>query len=72
MLTSRRQFVLNIATLATGLTLAPRLFAKELLKKNSFEISLAEWSLHKALFGKKMSNLDFPVVAKQQFGISIL
>jgi sugar phosphate isomerase/epimerase len=70
MLTSRRQFVLNIATLATGLTLAPRLFAKELLKKNSFEISLAEWSLHKALFDKKMSNLDFPVVAKQQFGIS--
>src|SRR5215204_1706214 len=35
-----------------------------------FEISLAEWSLHKALFANKMTNLDFPVVAKQQYGIS--
>src|SRR5215218_1004029 len=35
-----------------------------------FEISLAEWSLHKALFANKMTNLDFPVMAKQQFGIS--
>ncbi|MBD0332321.1 MAG: sugar phosphate isomerase/epimerase, partial [Chitinophagaceae bacterium] len=37
-----------------------------------FEISLAEWSFHKALFGKKMTNLDFPVVAKQQYGISVV
>jgi len=37
-----------------------------------FEISLAEWSLHKALFAKKMTNLDFPVMAKQQFGISVV
>ena len=37
-----------------------------------FEISLAEWSLHKALFSKKMTNLDFPVMAKQQFGISVV
>lgn len=37
-----------------------------------FEISLAEWSLHKALFSKKMDNLDFPVVAKQQYGISVV
>jgi sugar phosphate isomerase/epimerase len=35
-----------------------------------FEISLAEWSLNKELFGKKMTNLDFPVMAKQQYGIS--
>ena len=34
-----------------------------------FEISLAEWSFHKALFANKMTNLDFPVVAKQQYGI---
>jgi len=37
-----------------------------------FEISLAEWSFHKALFANKMTNLDFPVVAKQQFGISVV
>lgn len=37
-----------------------------------FEISLAEWSLHKTLFDKKMTNLDFPVRAKKDFGISIV
>src|SRR5215207_9124117 len=37
-----------------------------------FEISLAEWSLHKTLFANKMTNLDFPVVAKQQYGISVV
>jgi sugar phosphate isomerase/epimerase len=35
-----------------------------------FKISLAEWSFHKALFGNKMSHLDFPVRAKKEFGIS--
>jgi sugar phosphate isomerase/epimerase len=35
-----------------------------------FKISLAEWSLHKTLFDKKMTNLDFPSVAKNDFGIS--
>jgi sugar phosphate isomerase/epimerase len=34
-----------------------------------FKISLAEWSFHTALFGKKMDHLDFPRVAKQEFGI---
>jgi sugar phosphate isomerase/epimerase len=35
-----------------------------------FKISLAEWSLHKALFGKKISHLDFPRIAKGEFGIT--
>jgi sugar phosphate isomerase/epimerase len=35
-----------------------------------FKISLAEWSLHKALFGKKLTHLDFPRVAKSEFGIT--
>ncbi|MFZ6011142.1 MAG: sugar phosphate isomerase/epimerase family protein [Bacteroidota bacterium] len=35
-----------------------------------FKISLAQWSLHKTLFEKKMDNLDFPSVAKNDFGIS--
>ena len=34
-----------------------------------FEISLAEWSLHKTLFSGKLTNLDFPRVAKERFGI---
>lgn len=38
-------------------------------KELFFKISLAEWSLHRALKGGKMTNLDFPVVAKRDFGI---
>ena len=35
----------------------------------AFSISLAQWSLHKALFSKKMDNLDFARASKRQFGI---
>jgi sugar phosphate isomerase/epimerase len=34
-----------------------------------FKISLAEWSLHNALFKKEISNLDFPTIAREQYGI---
>jgi L-ribulose-5-phosphate 3-epimerase len=38
-----------------------------------FEISLAEWSLHRTIRNeKKITNLDFPKVAKQEFGISAI
>lgn len=35
-----------------------------------FKISLAEWSLHKSLFDGRITNLDFPAIAKNNFGIS--
>jgi sugar phosphate isomerase/epimerase len=34
-----------------------------------FKISLAEWSLHNAIQSGKLTNLDFPVKAKNDFGI---
>ena len=34
-----------------------------------FDISLAQWSLHKKLYGGKLDNLDFAKVAKEEFGI---
>jgi len=34
-----------------------------------FTISLAQWSLHKAMFAKKLDHLDFPKAAKQDYGI---
>jgi sugar phosphate isomerase/epimerase len=37
-----------------------------------FEISLAEWSLHKALFAKQLDNLDFPLVARRDYGIGVV
>jgi L-ribulose-5-phosphate 3-epimerase len=39
-------------------------------KIGEFKISLAEWSLHKALFKKEIDNLDFPKIAKETYGIS--
>ncbi len=33
-----------------------------------FRISLAEWSLHRALGSGQLDNLDFPVVAKRDYG----
>jgi sugar phosphate isomerase/epimerase len=71
MLATRRKFVQNIATFTAAIAISPRLLALE-MKKNFFEISLAEWSLHRALQGNKISNLDFPIIAKQQYGISVV
>ncbi|MFG0259101.1 MAG: sugar phosphate isomerase/epimerase family protein [Phycisphaerales bacterium JB041] len=34
-----------------------------------FAISLAQWSLHRALKGGSMNNLDFPRVTRERFGI---
>ena len=47
-------------------SLAPALSAA---KDPLFKISLAEWSLHKTLFGGKMDHLDYAKVAKREFGI---
>ncbi len=38
-------------------------------KIGDFKISLAEWSLHNALFSHKIDNLDFPKIAKEDYGI---
>jgi sugar phosphate isomerase/epimerase len=38
-------------------------------KIGDFKISLAEWSLHKALQKKEMTNLDFPVMAREKYGV---
>jgi sugar phosphate isomerase/epimerase len=35
-----------------------------------FDISLAQWSLHRSLFDGKIDHLDFPEIAKNKFGIS--
>jgi sugar phosphate isomerase/epimerase len=35
-----------------------------------FRTSLAEWSLHKSIRSQMMTNLEFPQIAKEQFGIS--
>ncbi len=38
-------------------------------KKPLFELSLSQWSLHRALQEKRLDNLDFPVVARKDYDI---
>jgi sugar phosphate isomerase/epimerase len=68
----RRHFLQQAATVAAAAALAPHAIAHELASPLFFEISLAEWSLHKALFSKQMDNLDFPAIAKKEYGISVV
>ena len=53
--------VIPLMSQAKTNAIAPALF---------FDISLAQWSLHKSLFQKKLDNLDFAAKAKNDFGIS--
>jgi len=69
----RRSFLRSVAATgaAMGLTAGhtPLLLAADETKTPLFKISLAEWSFHRPIFANKMDNLDFPVVAMQDFGI---
>ncbi len=65
---NRRDFIVRSARLAAAAAVAaePSLAAAEPVKGKEpiFRISLAQWSLHRALFGKKLDNLDFAKTAK--------
>jgi len=70
---SRRSFLQ--ATLAAGAVIAaPRLLVAEdkASSNEPFKISLAQWSLHKTIFGGKLDNLDFAKAAKEDFGIDAI
>ncbi|MFM7070326.1 MAG: sugar phosphate isomerase/epimerase family protein [Planctomycetota bacterium] len=72
---SRRDFLgtsaLGVAGLAAGFARLPLTIAAD--KDNAaaplFKISVAEWSLHKTIFGGKLNHLDFAKTAKESFGI---
>ena len=79
---SRRNFFARTAAVAAGATVLSRLgraddvptvkesaHAAHGSGKMPFKISLAEWSLHKSLQKGEMTNLDFPKMAKEKFGI---
>ncbi len=67
----RRRFLqASAASLAVGgLAAALRADEEKKDKKPLFEISLAEWSLHRTLRDKKLDNLDFAPTAKSKYGI---
>ena len=75
----RRNFLLaSSAITADGLTATARAASVNSLPTpgsndiidKPFKISLAQWSLHRTLRSGKITNLDFPKVAKEEFGIS--
>ena len=69
---NRRDFIRQLGVGALAAAPFSQVLAETLAKKPFFEISLAEWSLHKALFAKKITNLDFPEIARKEFDISIV
>ena len=67
---TRRDFLRSAAAAGAALaTFDPfePLLAQE---KGRFGISLAEWSLHRTLRAGTITNLDFPRIAKDEFGIT--
>ena len=69
---SRRQFLntslLSGAAIMSGGTLSS-LSSAAIPKTFHFELSLAQWSLHKGLFANEISALDFPVIARKTYDI---
>jgi L-ribulose-5-phosphate 3-epimerase len=67
----RRAFLKQSAALTAGLGLTSCATSpsSKSAKRPLFKISLAEWSLHKTLFDKKLDPLDFPRTARQEYGI---
>ncbi|MFQ6046352.1 MAG: sugar phosphate isomerase/epimerase family protein [Gemmatimonadales bacterium] len=74
MMESRRRF---IATAAAALPAALLAKPSALLARPArhrpddplFRISLAEWSLHRTIRAAHLDNLDFPVVARSEYGL---
>jgi L-ribulose-5-phosphate 3-epimerase len=58
-----------IASATASLALAAGRASAADQKALPFKISLAEWSLHKSIFEKKVDHLDFAKIAKEEFGL---
>ena len=73
---NRRKFLAATAasSAAVAMTAASRMAGAQEDKKSDmwFKISLAEWSLNNSIWDKKLTNLDFPRVAKEEFGIDAI
>lgn len=69
-MTNRRQFVKQ-TFLGAGALLVKPSFLNE-FQANEIKISLAQWSLHRALQSGKLNHLDFPAKAKKDFGIEVV
>lgn len=66
---NRRHFIKQ-SILGTGALMMPSPFKSLLVNDSDIQLSLAEWSFHRALQSGKLDHLDFPRKAKEEFGIS--
>jgi sugar phosphate isomerase/epimerase len=66
----RRTFLAAAAAAGTAALSGPAVAADK--AEPLFKISLAEWSLHRALKAGKLDNLDFAKTAKEDFGIDAI
>lgn len=72
-MTLNRRSFLGRSGVALAVAMAPwSVPAAAAERRLPFMISLAEWSLHRALFAKKLDHLDFPKAAKQDYGIEAI
>ncbi len=65
---TRRDFVTGMSGAMAGW----RFFDSSSLAPRPFKISLAQWSLHRALFSKELDHLDFARVARRDYGIEAI
>lgn len=72
MISNRRRFLATSAALAGAAALSTSSAFAAPAVEPLFKISLAQWSLHKTIFGGKLDNRDFAKTAKEDFGIEAI
>lgn len=67
-----RRHLLQVLAATSATTILPATISSALKAQSAplFDISLAQWSLNRMLFGGELDNLDFPAFTRNQFGIS--
>jgi L-ribulose-5-phosphate 3-epimerase len=71
---TRRELLVGSAALGAALVSGCRTEPERepeprVARTHAFQISLAQWSLHRALQWKRLEPLDFPLVARRDYGI---
>ncbi len=71
---TRRTFLFDAALSAAAVGISARdvFGGAQAAAAPLFKISLAQWSLHKALLAKELDHLDFARIAKKDFGIEAI
>ncbi|MGY8767118.1 MAG: sugar phosphate isomerase/epimerase family protein [Pirellulales bacterium] len=65
----RRDFLRSAAAITAATALTGSATSAFAAREVPFSISIAQWSLHKSIFAKKVDHLDFAKVAKEQCDI---